>query len=129
MSVTSSQKKQKPTSLEVDTTGRLLMSASDFQAAAGRARVQGLDDSRACKSVRRTTQMFCCQQLYKICGIWFYAFDMAFQAINKKPCINMSYKQIFLCKNSICTALAVHGTIKSTVFFVPIYYHNYLFFW
>ncbi|XP_033643648.1 neuropathy target esterase-like isoform X2 [Asterias rubens] len=50
LSVTSSQKKQKPTSLEVDTTGRLLMSASDFQAAAGRARVQGLDDSRACKS-------------------------------------------------------------------------------
>ncbi|XP_022085231.1 neuropathy target esterase-like isoform X1 [Acanthaster planci] len=46
LNVPSGQKKPKPTSLEVDTTGRLLMSTSDFQAAAGRARVHGLDDSK-----------------------------------------------------------------------------------
>jgi lysophospholipid hydrolase len=40
------QRKPKPTSLEVDTTGRLLMSTSDFQAAAGRARVHGLDENK-----------------------------------------------------------------------------------
>ncbi|XP_038063814.1 patatin-like phospholipase domain-containing protein 7 isoform X2 [Patiria miniata] len=49
LNLPSGQKKPKPTSLEVDTTGRLLMSASDFQAAAGRARVQGLEDNKAYK--------------------------------------------------------------------------------
>ena len=43
--------KHKASSLEVDTTGRLAMSLSDFEVAAGRARVHGLEESKMHKAV------------------------------------------------------------------------------
>ncbi|XP_030853338.1 patatin-like phospholipase domain-containing protein 7 [Strongylocentrotus purpuratus] len=42
---------RRATSLDVDDTGRLSMSTSDFEAAAGRARVTGLDDTKPLRQI------------------------------------------------------------------------------